>query len=93
MITLQQKLKEEIERYMDLVLSWDLCDMYCKSVIIKRKDFESFILTWIQSQELYRKRAAFSLLASMSVHAVLTAKEIEAYLTLMIHNNFYFNPN
>ncbi|MGY3765403.1 DNA alkylation repair protein [Vagococcus vulneris] len=29
--------KEQIEKYMDLVHSWDLCDMYCKHVIIKKK--------------------------------------------------------
>lgn len=75
--------KEQIENYMNLVYSWDLCDLYCKSVIIKRNDYADFINDWITSKEIYRKRGSFSLLASTSVHKKLTPIEIEFYLNLI----------
>lgn len=75
--------KEQIESYMNLVYSWDLCDLYCKNVIIKRNDYTDFIYDWITSKEIYRKRGSFSLLASTSVHKKLTPVEIESYLNLI----------
>lgn len=74
---------EEIEDYMSFVISWDLCDLFCKTVLIKRKDFEAFILKWLKNSDTYRKRASYTLIASMSVHSAVSDEEVEKYLQLI----------
>lgn len=75
--------KNEILDFMSEINSWDLCDLFCKSILIKRKDFESWIESFIASEALYYKRAGFTLLASMSTHATLTETQISDYLKLI----------
>ncbi|MBP1040910.1 DNA alkylation repair protein [Vagococcus sp. BWB3-3] len=73
----------DINMLMDGIISWDLCDLFCKTILIKRPDFDQNITKWISSDQLFYKRAAFSLIASTSTHAALTIDEIKAYLELI----------
>lgn len=71
---------KELTDFMEDVISWDLCDLFCKTVLIERQDYQLFIDEWIASENLYFKRAAFTLIASMSTHMALEAPAIQAYL-------------
>lgn len=59
---------DEIEKIICDVQSWDLCDHLCKNLIIKLKSYDEFISNWITSTHTYKKRAAFTLIASSVVH-------------------------
>lgn len=59
---------DEAEALMSDVVSWDLCDHLCKNLIIKLKGYETLIPLWITSEETYKKRAAFTLIASAVIH-------------------------
>ncbi|WP_294464637.1 DNA alkylation repair protein [uncultured Anaerofustis sp.] len=59
---------EYIEEIMKDVISWDLCDHLCKNIIIKIKGYENLIYKWCDSDKLYYKRAAFTLIASYVIH-------------------------
>ncbi|MDC7288065.1 DNA alkylation repair protein [Blautia schinkii] len=76
--------RSDIERLISGVMSWDLCDHLCKNLIIKMKDYEYFISEWITSNEIYKKRAAFTLIASSAIHdKKLTGETLEYYLKLI----------
>lgn len=75
---------EDIEYLMDGVFSWDLCDHLCKNLIIKTKDYDSFIMEWSRTTEVYRIRAAFTLVASAAIHDdKITDEKIDEYLELI----------
>lgn len=74
---------EDIAYFMSGIISWDLCDLFCKNILIKQTDFDRFIQEWIDSDQLYFKRAAFTLIASTSTHASLSLPEINEYLKLI----------
>lgn len=79
---------EDIEHLMDDVISWDLCDHLCKNLIIKRKDYDHFIRKWIDSPHTYKKRAAFTLMASSAIHDKnLSGETIDDYLKLIRENS------
>lgn len=78
--------EKDIELFMDGVISWDLCDLICKNILIKRPDFDKYITSWITSDSLFYKRASFTLIASTSTHASLSMNEIKAYLRLIDEN-------
>lgn len=79
---------EDINFFMDGIIYWDLCDLFCKNILIKQADFDRFIQGWIDSKDLFYKRAAFSLIASTSTHASLSITEIKNYLDLIaIHSD------
>lgn len=59
---------EDIERLILDVHSWYLCDHLCKNLIIKVKDYNEFIMKWVASTHTYKKRAAFTLIASSVIH-------------------------
>lgn len=75
--------EHDISMFMEEIFSWDLCDLFCKGVLIKRPDFEQYIKKWITSDKLFYKRASFTLIASTSVHASLTIDEVKLYLKLI----------
>lgn len=77
----------DINYLMDGITSWDLCDLFCKNILIKQNDFDRYIQSWINSDKLYFKRAAFTVIASTSTHASLSISEIEAYLKLIENNS------
>lgn len=65
----QDKLSiEDIEGLMNEVISWDLCDHLCKSLIIKQVYYNDLIIKWVESSHTYKKRAAFTLMASSLIH-------------------------
>lgn len=75
--------EEEIALLMEGIMSWDLCDLFCKTILIKRTNFDYYIQNWMTSKKLFYKRAAFTLIASTSTHASLTDAEIKNYLELI----------
>ena len=76
---------DEIEKLICDVQSWDLCDHLCKNLIIKLKSYDEFIFNWMTSTHTYKKRAAFTLIASSVVHnKTITNDTLDDYLRLMI---------
>lgn len=74
----------DIEHLMSEVVSWDLCDHLCKNLIVKLKDYEEFIYKWITSVHIYKKRAAFTLIATSAIHNKKLAKDtLNDYLKLI----------
>lgn len=74
---------EDITFLMDGIVSWDLCNLFCKNILIKQQNFDRFIRGWIDSEKLFFKRAAFTLIANTSTHASLSINEIKDYLKLI----------
>ncbi|GAA3025809.1 DNA alkylation repair protein [Tetragenococcus solitarius] len=75
---------EDIEYLMSNVISWDLCDHMCKNLIIKTDYCDKFITRWVKSFEIYKKRAAFTLIATSAMHVRnLTDDIIDDYLCLI----------
>lgn len=75
---------DEIEKLICDVQSWDLCDHLCKNLIIKLKSYDEFISDWITSTHTYKKRAAFTLIASSVVHnKAITNDTLDDYLRII----------
>lgn len=75
---------EEIEQLIVDVHSWDLCDHLCKNLIIKLNDYDAFITKWIESTHTYKKRAAFTLIASSVIHnKSITNDTLDDYLRII----------
>ncbi len=75
---------EDIERLILDVQSWDLCDHLCKNLIIKVKDYDEFIFKWAASKHTYKKRAAFTLIASSVIHDKSIANDmLDDYLRII----------
>ncbi len=76
--------RSDIEKLMDEVTSWDLCDHLCKNLIVKTKDYEELIYQWITSAHIYKKRAAFTLIATSAIHdKKLSDDTLDMYLKLI----------
>lgn len=76
--------RSDIEKLMDEVTSWDLCDHLCKNLIAKTKDYEEMIYQWITSAHIYKKRAAFTLIATSAIHdKKLSDDTLDMYLKLI----------
>lgn len=73
----------EVHLFMEGIHSWDLCDLFCKNILIKKPNFDEDLKKWIDSDELFYKRAALTLIASTSTHASLSVEEIQEYLALI----------
>lgn len=74
----------DIEKLMGEVISWDLCDHLCKNLIAKMKNYEAFIDQWITSDHIYKKRAAFTLIATSVIHDKKLADDtLDHYLNLI----------
>lgn len=75
---------EDIEKLILDVQSWDLCDHLCKNLIIKLKDYDEFISKWVTSTHTYKKRAAFTLIASSVIHNKVIANDnLDDYLRII----------
>lgn len=75
---------DEIEKLICDVQSWDLCDHLCKNLIIKLKDYDDFITKWVASAHIYKKRAAFTLIASSAIHnKAITNDALDDYLRII----------
>lgn len=74
----------DIEKLMNEVVSWDLCDHLCKNLIAKMKDYEEFIYKWITATHVYKKRAAYTLIAASVIHdKKLSNDTLDRYLNLI----------
>ena len=74
----------EAERLLLDVVSWDLCDHLCKNLFLKMKSRDIFIAKWIQEPQLYKKRAAFVLIAASVIHdRKLTDETVDGYLEMV----------
>ena len=74
----------DAERLFLDVVSWDLCDHLCKNLFLKMKSRDIFIAKWIQEPQLYKKRAAFVLIAASVIHdRKLTDETVDSYLELV----------
>ncbi|MBO4997386.1 MAG: DNA alkylation repair protein [Lachnospira sp.] len=74
----------DIEKLMSEVVSWDLCDHLCKNLIAKMKDYKEFIYKWINSNHIYKKRAAYTLIATSAIHDKKLSKDtLDKYLKLI----------
>lgn len=75
---------EEADSLMGDVISWDLCDHLCKNLILKLNNYEDLISEWVASEQTYKKRGAFTLIASSAIHKKnIPAEAIENYLHLI----------
>jgi 3-methyladenine DNA glycosylase AlkD len=64
----EQMARADLERWLDDVVSWDLCDHLCGNLASRRADAANLIRRWIKSPKLYVRRAAFALIAELAVH-------------------------
>ncbi len=75
----------KVDRLMDDVISWDLCDFLCNNLIIKLEDSDEFVSNWVSSYHLYRKRAAFSIIAMSAVHKKdLNGEDVKRYFQYIL---------
>lgn len=79
----------DIDNLMAEVNSWDLCDHLCKNLIIKLTNYEEYIFYWITANHVYKKRAAFTLIASAAIHDKKISQDtLNLYLKLIYeHSN------
>ncbi len=76
----------DIERLMQEVYSWDLCDHVCKNLIILQPKFQEYIYKWCDDTKTYYKRAAFCLMAASCVPSnkvQVTREDIDDYLHII----------
>lgn len=75
---------DDIRLMMKDVHSWDLCNHICKNLIIKLPEYKELIWEWKDNPGIYYRRAAFTLIASMSVHEKdMNENEITEYFQLI----------
>lgn len=75
---------DDIRLMMKDVHSWDLSNHICKNLIIKLPEYKELIWEWKDSTGIYYRRAAFTLIASISVHEKnIKGNEIEEYFQLI----------
>lgn len=80
----KQMTKDAVEQLIGDVISWDLCDHLCKNLLIKMDCRNALIEGWVTSSQTYRKRAAFTLIASSVIHEKkLTDDMLDYYLGLI----------
>ncbi len=58
----------KINKWLNDVVSWDLCDHLCKGIIAKRNDAIKLVNQFAQSPKEFVRRAAFSTIANISIH-------------------------
>lgn len=74
----------EIKNLINDVVSWDLCDHLCKNLIIKIDGYEDLIYEWVDSNQTYTKRAAFTLITNDIIHnKKILDSTIDNYLILI----------
>lgn len=79
---------EEAEQLMEDVISWDLCDHLCKNLIVKLKNYNTLIKMWCNSEETYKKRAAFTLMATAAIHEKqISNDKLDEYLRIIKENS------
>ena len=78
----------DIDNLMAEVISWDLCDHLCKNLIIKLENYEEYIFNWITANHIYKRRSAFTLIASAAIHDKKIAQDtLDLFLKLISENS------
>src|SRR3569833_2133252 len=76
--------RAQLERWLDDVVSWDLCDHLCGARVWMRADMPALVKRGSASRDLYVKRAAFAAIAPAAVRDKgLSDDAIEEYLALI----------
>jgi 3-methyladenine DNA glycosylase AlkD len=76
--------RRDIERWLDDVVSWDLCDHLCGDLASRRSDAAGLVRRWIKSPKLYVRRAAFALIAELAVHGKAVDDDLFAELAGLV---------
>jgi 3-methyladenine DNA glycosylase AlkD len=73
-----------IEKLMNDVVSWDLCDHICKNLILNQGNYEAFIFKWCNAEQIYLKRAAYCLISSSVIKFKnIDDEKIDEYIELI----------
>ena len=73
-----------VEKLMNEVISWDLCDHICKNLIINLPNYEEVIFQWCNENRMYFKRAAYCLIStSLIKFKNIDEEKIDTYLELI----------
>ena len=73
-----------VEKLMNDVISWDLCDHICKNLIVNLANYEDFIFKWCNEEKVYLKRAAYCLISSSVIKFKnIDDEKIDDYLELI----------
>ena len=60
--------KPEIERWLSDLDTWDLCDHLCVDFVKDMPNPLQYVSRWIRRNELFVRRAAFTLIATLAIH-------------------------
>ena len=73
---------QEIEKLMNDIYSWDLCDHICKNLIIKTSFAADIMKSWSNQSSLYFRRAAFVLMTAEMINKreKIKPEQVELYL-------------
>jgi 3-methyladenine DNA glycosylase AlkD len=73
-----------IEKLMNDVISWDLCDHICKNLILNLPNYEDFIFKWGNENKVFLKRSAYCLISSSIIKFKnIDDEKIDDYLELI----------
>lgn len=77
---------DDIRLMMRDVYSWDLSNHICKNLIVKLPEYKELIWEWKDNSGIYYRRAAFTMIACISVHDKnITESEINEYFQLILN--------
>lgn len=74
---------EQVEKIMEDVFSWDLCDHLCKNLIVKIDGYEVLIDKWCTDPRVYFKRASFTLMTSKVLQNNFSDETIYSFLEII----------
>ncbi|MBN2599287.1 MAG: DNA alkylation repair protein [Candidatus Thermoplasmatota archaeon] len=81
----KQATSEQMDAWADDFDSWDICDQACTSLFDLSPLTSEKVFQWVNKENEFVKRAAFSLIAGLAVHdKTATDQDFEAFLRLCI---------
>jgi 3-methyladenine DNA glycosylase AlkD len=76
--------EKDVERWLNDVVSWDLCDHVCKNLFLQIPYCINQIPIWAYDHREFVRRAAYTLMASVAIHQSDTLEErLDDYLGLI----------
>ena len=74
----------QLDRWLDTINSWDLCDQFAKHLASKVPEVDGLILRWAVQQSLYTRRAALAVIANVCMRtAELNDATIERFVSII----------
>lgn len=74
----------QLDRWLNTIDSWDLCDQFAKNLAAKAPEPDKFISKWAGQQPLYTKRAALAVMANVCLRtADLDNATLELFATII----------